>query len=468
MTIDMSFITDDFLLDSEPAKKLYHDYASRLSIIDYHNHLPPEAIANNKSYGNISELWLSDDHYKWRAMRTLGISEDYITGNATPKEKFGKYAACLPYLIRNPIYHWSHLELLRYFGISDLLNDKNANSIYDQTSELLQQKENSTKGLLKKMNVEFVCTTESPIDNLEHHKQIKDSSFEVEVSTAFRPDLFISIDSHTFLDSLSFLEKSSNLSIKSFQDLKDALLSRIIYFHENGCRISDHGLNFIPFKPASDALIQQIFNKRLKDEHLSQLEVQQYRTIILLFLSREYHRLGWVQQFHLGAYRNANAKMYKLMGKDKGWDSIGNYTNVESLMSFFDQLNKSDQLTKTILYNCNPADNSVMASLIGNFNNSTVCGRVQWGASWWFLDQIDGIKNHLNTLSSIGVLSTFVGMLTDSRSFLSFVRHEYFRRILCNLLGEDILRSRLPQDYDLIGTIVEDICYFNAKNYFNA
>lgn len=463
----MRFITDDFLLDNEPAKRLYHDHAYGLPIIDYHNHLPPEEIADDKSYENISEIWLSDDHYKWRAMRTLGISENYITGNASPREKFRKYAECLPYLIRNPLYHWSHLELLRYFGISDLLNARNANSIYEQTSELLQQKENTTKELLKKMNVEFLCTTESPTNNLEHHKRIKNSSFEIEVSTAFRPDSFVSIDSNTFLDSLSSIEKCSNISIESFQDLKDALLSRINYFHENGCRISDHGLNFIPFKPASDALIQQIFSKRLKGSHLSQLEVLQYKTIILLFLSREYHRLSWVQQFHLGAYRNANTRMYKLMGKDKGWDSIGNYTDVQSLMSFFDQLNKSDQLTKTIIYNCNPADNSVMATLIGNFNNSTVRGKVQWGASWWFLDQIDGISDHLNTLSSIGILSTFIGMLTDSRSFLSFTRHEYFRRILCNLLGKDIEMSHLPQDYDLIGKIVKDICYLNAKNYFN-
>lgn len=463
----MRFITDDFLLDNQPAKKLYHDYACGLPIIDYHNHLPPGEIADDKSYENISEIWLSDDHYKWRAMRTLGISENYITGNASPREKFRKYAECLPYLIRNPLYHWSHLELLRHFGISDLLNAKNANRIYEQTSEILQQKENTTKELLKKMNVEFLCTTESPTNNLEHHKRIKNSSFKIEVSTAFRPDSFVSIDRITFLDSLSSIEKTSNISIESFQDLKNALLSRINYFHENGCRISDHGLNFIPFKPASDALIQQIFSKRLKGAHLSQLEVLQYKTIILLFLSKEYHRLGWVQQFHLGAYRNANTRMYKLMGKDKGWDSIGNYTDVQSLMSFFDQLNKSDQLAKTIIYNCNPADNSVMATLIGNFNNSTVRGKVQWGASWWFLDQIDGISDHLNTLSSIGVLSTFIGMLTDSRSFLSFTRHEYFRRILCNLLGKDIEKSRLPQDYDLIGKIVKDICYLNAKNYFN-
>ncbi len=461
------FITEDFLLESNHAKRLYHDYVKDLPIIDYHNHLPPDQMAQNKQFENISQLWLADDHYKWRAMRTLGVDEKYITGNASDNHKFKEYAACLPYLIRNPLYHWSHLELLRYFGFNDLVNKENADQVYDLTQEFLRKPEYSAIGLLSQMKVEYLCTTESPLDDLKHHMTLKNSNQVIQMDTAFRPDLFLLISHPNYLDSIKKLEEIGPFEIKTLQNLKDSLLDRMNYFHQNGCRLCDHGLEAIPFERVSEKLVEEIFKKRLKGMQLTRLEVRQFQSHLLLFLSQHYHRLGWIQQFHIGAYRNANTKMFRQLGPDTGWDSIGSFINIRSLMSFMDQLDQQNSLTKTIIYNLNPSDNAMIASFIGNFNHSSMRGKVQWGASWWYLDQIDGITQHFNTLSNIGVISTFIGMLTDSRSFLSFPRHEYFRRIICNAFGEDISKGRLPKDYQWIGKIAADISYHNVKNYFN-
>ena len=461
------FITEDFLLETDHAKRLYHDHVKDLPIIDYHNHLPPNQIAENKQFANITQLWLVDDHYKWRAMRTLGVDEKFITGHSKDEEKFKQYATALPYLIRNPLYHWSHLELLRYFGFKELLHQRNWQSIYESAKNILQEPEYSAIGLLKQMNVTYLCTTESPMDDLKQHIALAKSDVSIQIKTSFRPDIFLGIGSPEYLKLIHQLETISAIEIKTIQSLKDALLQRLDFFHQNGCRLCDHGLEEFPFEKVSEKLVEQIFKKRLKGVQLTKREIHQFQTHLLLFLSQQYHQLKWIQQFHIGAYRNANTKMFQQMGLDKGWDSIGNFLNIQSLMSFMDQLDQQNVLTKTIIYNLNPSDNAMVASLIGNFNNASVKGKVQWGASWWYLDQIDGITQHFNTLSNIGVVSTFIGMLTDSRSFLSFPRHEYFRRIICNIMGEDINKGRLPRDYPWIGKIAADISYYNAKNYFN-
>ncbi|MCY4562277.1 MAG: glucuronate isomerase [Flavobacteriaceae bacterium] len=462
-----SLITEDFLLETDHARILYHDYIKDLPLIDYHNHLSAGDISQDSSFENITQVWMSDDHYKWRAMRTLGIDEKYITGRAEDYDKFEQYARAVPYLIRNPLYHWSHLELKRYFGFDELLDGSNSRSVYDLTRQILKTPEYTCRGLLKQMKVEYLCTTEDPLDDLVHHRTLRKSDFTIGVNTAFRPDKFLCIDRIDFQDCIMELSKIVNKEIQTFQDLLEGLLNRMEYFHNNGCRLSDHGIDTIPFSRVSDNLVEQIFSKRLRGMKLTKLEIAQFQTSLLLFLSQNYHRLGWIQQFHIGAYRNTNTRMYKKMGSDKGWDSIGDFTNLKSLMSFLDQLDQNSILTKTIIYNLNPSENAIMATLVGNFNDGTIKGKIQWGASWWYLDQLDGITNHLNTLSNVGVLSCFIGMLTDSRSFLSFPRHEYFRRILCNILGNDIRKGHLPRDYKWLGKIASDISYHNVKQYFN-
>ena len=462
-----NFITNDFLLESETAKKLYHDFAVHLPIIDYHCHLSSKAIAENTQFENITKLWIDGDHYKWRALRTLGVEEKYITGSASDQEKFLEWAKAMPFTVRNPIYHWSHLELLRYFNCNELLSDKNAINIYQETTALVKTKDFRTQNLLEKMNVELICTTEDPIENLNYHQQLKKSSFKTKVSTSFRPDKAIMIESNTYNTYINSLEARTNSEIKSYKNLKDALINLVEYFHENGCRISDHGLTFIPFEITSEKTIETIFEKRRLGNNISEKEKNQYQTSLMIFLGKLYHRKGWVQQFHLGAMRNNNTRKFKLLGPDTGWDSIGNYPIAQNLSKFLDCLDQNNELTKTILYNLNPSDNAIMATLIGNFNDGSEKGKVQWGSGWWFMDQLEGMTNQLNTLSNIGLISCFVGMLTDSRSFLSFPRHEYFRRLVCNLFGEDIEKGRLPNDLSWIGKIISDICYNNAKNYFD-
>ncbi len=460
------FINSDFLLENRYARELYHEYAKPMPIIDYHCHLPPEDIANDHIFKNITEIWIHGDHYKWRAMRALGVNEKYITGDASDEEKFLKWAEIVPYTMRNPLYHWTHLELSRYFGIDELLDKKSAPEIFKEASKQLNSKSNSCQQLLKKMNVEVVCTTDDPSDTLEHHKKLAASSFKTKVGPAFRPDNAILIGNANFNAYIDKLASVVGISIDSYNDLCSALRNRIQYFSENGCTLSDHGLSFINFESFTETEIKNIFKKKREHKDLSLIECAKFESAILLFLSETYHDHWWVQQFHLGALRNNNSRMDALLGPNTGWDSIGDFQQAEKLSKFLNALDANNKLTKTILYNSNPNDNEVFAAMTGNFNDGSVKGKVQFGSGWWFLDQKDGIIDQLNALSNIGILSCFVGMLTDSRSFLSYPRHEYFRRILCNLFGEEIKKGLLPKDLKFIGKMIQDISYNNAKEYF--
>lgn len=462
-----TFITENFLLHSKEAVSLYYDYANQMPIIDYHNHLLPEDIANNRQFNNATQVWLNGDHYKWRAMRTLGIKEKYITGNASDEEKFLKWAETVRYTVRNPLFHWTHLELLRYFGIKELLTEENAKGIYNNINNQLQQESHSTRGLLHQQNVELVCTTEDPLDNLQYHKAFKNEQSTLKMSTAFRPDNAYAVeDSKVFVKYVEDLELITN-RISNYGDYIGALESRITYFHNNGCRLSDHGLSYLPYFETGTFDIDSLFNKLRDGKQLSQLEVDYFKSETLKHLCQIYHKKGWVQQFHLGALRNVNSRLIRQAGVNSGFDSIGDFSQVVTLGKFLNYLDQSNQLSKTILYNLNPADNEIFATMIGNFNDGSIRGKIQFGAAWWFLDQKDGIEKQLNALSSMGLISCFVGMLTDSRSFLSFPRHEYFRRILCNLIGNEIKKGELPNDIPFFGKIIQDICYNNAKNYFD-
>lgn len=462
-----SFIHDQFLLKNKYAQELYHNYAAHQPIIDYHNHLPPKEIAENRVFENISQVWLAGDHYKWRAMRTLGVDEKFITGTASDKEKFIAWAKSVPATVRNPLYHWTHLELKRYFGVDVLLNEKNASEIYDEINQKLQTPAFSCLGLLEQRNVEIVCTTEDPTDTLVHHQNYAKMHPKIKMSTAFRPDKAIFIENEEYNVYLDRLAASAEMEISTFQNLKDALYKRMAYFHENGCRLCDHGLNYVPFTEATESEIEKIFEKRRAGKQVSKEEQEKFQTSILLFLGETYHEFKWVQQFHLGALRNNNERMLNLLGPDTGWDSIGDFQQASALSKFLNALDKKDKLTKTILYNLNPADNEILATMIGNFNDGKIKGKMQFGSGWWFLDQKDGIVKQLNALSNMGMLSSFIGMLTDSRSFLSFPRHEYFRRILCNIFGEEMESGELPADLEMMGKIISDISYHNAKNYFD-
>lgn len=461
------FIHDNFLLENKYAEELYHNYAKNQPIIDYHNHLSPQLIAEDHIFDNITKVWINGDHYKWRAMRTLGVNEKFITGDASDKDKFLQWGKTVPYTMRNPLYHWTHLELARYFDINELLNEKSAASIYEQASAKVNSQDFSTRNLLRKVKAEFVCTTEDPIDNLEFHQQLAKSDFEVKVSTAFRPDKAILITNDGYNKYVDKLGQVAGIEINTYTDLCDALKNRIAYFDKNGSKLSDHGLEHIYFENFTENEINTIFKKKRENATLTNEEALKFQSAILLFLSETYHEFGWVQQFHLGALRNNNVRMHRNLGPDTGWDSIGDYSQAQKLSAFLNALDSKDKLTKTIIYNLNPADNEVMATMIGNFNDGSVKGKVQFGSGWWFLDQKDGMTKQLNALSNMGLISCFIGMLTDSRSFLSFPRHEYFRRILCNLLGDEIQRGELPADMEWIGKMVADISYNNAKEYFN-
>nr|WP_299339954.1 glucuronate isomerase [Allomuricauda sp.] len=461
------FMDEDFLLQSDFAKMLYHDFAKPLPIIDYHNHLPAAEISQNHQYANCTEVWLSGDHYKWRAMRTLGIDEKYITGDTSDVEKFIKWAETVPYTLRNPLYHWTHLELRRYFGISELLDEQSAKHIYESTQELLQEEEFRTKGLLKKMNVAVLATTDDPIDNLKHHSEFQNEKEDLQLLPSFRPDKAYALENpKEYISYLSLLGESVDYEIRTYIDLLHALNQRIQFFVEMGCKSADHGLQQLPFFNLGDFDSSHLFDKVLNGEQLSQKEVSYFKFETLVHLGRKYHEVGWVQQFHLGALRNTNSRMLSKLGPDTGFDSIGDFQQAMPLAHFLNLLDNTNQLTKTIIYNLNPSDNEVFASMIGNFNDGSVKGKIQFGSAWWFLDQKDGMEKQLNSLSNLGLLSCFIGMLTDSRSFLSFPRHEYFRRILCNLLGNDVENGELPADEKWLGKIVSDICHHNAKDYF--
>ena len=462
-----TFLTDDFLLQSETARVLYHDYAKDLPIIDYHNHLPPNEIAGDRQFENISKAWLYGDHYKWRAMRVQGINEHYITGGASDFEKFEKWAETVPFTMRNPLYHWTHLELSRYFDENRLLKPETAASIFDNLNEKMNTPQYSVQNLLRKMNVEVVCTTDDPLDSLEFHQKYNLQKADMKMLPAFRPDKFILIDNPNFSKFIEKLGEIVGFELRSFEDLLKALKVRADFFAANGCQLCDHGLEQLYAADFTDAQANAVFKKAISGENLTENEALLYKSAILFHLGEMYHALDWTQQFHLGALRNVNTRMLKQLGPDTGWDSIGDFKQAVALGAFLRKLDNNNRLAKTIIYNLNPADNEIFATMIGNFNDGSIAGKVQWGSGWWFLDQKDGMEKQINTLSNMGLLSRFIGMLTDSRSFLSFPRHEYFRRILCNMFGEDVKNGELPNDVAWLGKLVQDICYFNAKNYFN-
>lgn len=462
-----TFINDNFLLKTEAAKTLYHEFSKNQPIIDYHSHLIPQQIAENKKFDNITQVWLYGDHYKWRAMRANGINEKFVTGAGSDKEKFMAWAQTVPNAVRNPLYHWTHLELLRYFGIDDLLNPDSADAIYNKTAELLQQDDFRVWGLLKKMNVETVCTTDDPIDSLEYHVKIKNSACPFKVLPTWRPDkASLAQDPVAYNAYIDKLSAAANVDINSFDKLFEALDIRIQHFHNVGCRLADFGLDYLYAEDYTDAGIEAIFQKVRSGKQLTAIELLKFQSACLYRFAIQVNNLGWVQQFHAGPVRNNNTRLLTTLGPDTGFDSIGDFAQAQSANKFLNKLDSTNQLAKTILYNINPADNEVFATLIANFQDGSVAGKMQWGSAWWFLDQKDGIEKQLNCLSNHGLLSQMVGMLTDSRSFLSYTRHEYFRRVLCNMFGQDITNGELPNDMDLIGNIVRNISYGNAKKYF--
>ncbi|HEV7783480.1 MAG TPA: glucuronate isomerase [Chitinophagaceae bacterium] len=462
-----TFLTEDFLLQNEFARRLYHDYAKDLPVIDYHNHLSPREIAENKKFENLTAIWLKGDHYKWRAMRAFGIPERFITGDAKDEDKFRQWAKVVPGTLMNPLFHWTQMELLKPFGINEYLNEDSARAIYAGCSGLLQQDKFSTRSLLQKFNVEMLGTTDDPCDDLQWHRQIREEVVGLKVLPSFRPDKALNIkDRDSFMDFLDRLETCSGIEVNNMTDLLEALQQRVNFFHANGCRVADHGLSQMPagFKLGTEAVYE--FARFLKDPAARFSQPGAFAGFIVLELCKMYHAKDWVQQFHLGALRNNNRRMLLVAGPDTGYDSIGDYTQGETLSAFLNELDTTDQLAKTILYNLNPADNELFAAMTGNFNGGGIKGKIQYGAAWWFLDQKDGIEKQLNTLANMSLLSTFIGMTTDSRSFLSYSRHEYFRRILCDLLGKEVQKGQLPDDIDWIGKMVQDVCYKNAKEYF--
>ncbi|MBO5091386.1 MAG: glucuronate isomerase [Clostridia bacterium] len=452
-----TIINDNFILEGEVARKLYK-IARDLPIIDYHCHLDPKLIAIDYQFDNLGELFLGGDHYKWRMMRSFGIDEEYITGNASYKDKFRAFAKALSFAIGNPLYHWTHLELKAYFGIDESLTEDNADEIYEKCTAMLKTKEFSCRNLIKNSNVEVVCTTDDPIDTLCYHDQIKESGYSVKVLPAFRPDKAVNIHKETFLP---YIEK---IGVKSYAELKSWLLSRIDFFHEKGCRLSDHGLDFIPYATGNAGAI---FDKAIKGEALTNEEISAYMTDLLVFFAREYNKRSWCMQIHVGAIRNNNTRMYKKLGPDTGYDSITETNLAENLARLMDALEMTNELPRTILYSLNPKDNYVLGTLMGCFQGSGIGSKIQLGSGWWFNDQKDGMEEQLKALGNLGVLGCFVGMLTDSRSFVSYTRHDYFRRILCNLIGSWVEKGLYPNDEKMLEKIIRGISYENAKNYFN-
>ena len=461
------FLDKDFLLETDTAKALYHEVASEMPIIDYHGHLMPEQIASDKKFDNLTQIWLAGDHYKWRAMRANGVPERYCTGDATDEEKFMKWAETVPDTIRNPLYHWTHLELQRYFGINELLNPESAKRIYQQANEMLATDDFSVKSLIRKMNVEIICTTDDPVDSLEHHQKLKDDGFETKVLPAWRPDKTMAVENpKTYNAYLEKLELASDRYITTYMDLLTSIQDRHEFFHQMGCRISDHGLEGFIAEEFDHLEVEKIFLKVRKGRKLNELEIGQFKSAMLFELAVMDNDKGWTQQFHVGAIRNNNTRRFHDLGPDTGFDSIGDFSMARSMSRFLDKLDSLDQLAKTIVYNLNPVDNALIATMVNNYNDGTTQGKMQFGSGWWFMDQKYGMIDQMNTLSSLGLLSRFVGMLTDSRSFLSYPRHEYFRRILCNLVGTDVEKGEIPNDRVLLDGLISNVSYLNAKNYF--
>ncbi|XPF93355.1 glucuronate isomerase [Colwellia sp. RE-S-Sl-9] len=461
------FINNNFLLQTDVAFTLYHEYAADMPIIDYHSHLSPQEVAENKQWDNLSQVWLNGDHYKWRQMRTNGINERYCTGDASDKEKFEQYASIMPYVLKNPLYHWSHLELARYFDIDDcVLNSETAENIWQRSQETFKQGL-SARQLLVKSKVKLICTTDDPIDSLEHHKALADENFVVKMLPTWRPDKAMAVENPTsYNEYINKLATVADHQISTYQDLVAALRIRHQYFHDHGCRLSDHGLSTCYFATVTEREIERIFKKVRSGDALLSFEIEKIKTALLLEFGRMDAEKNWTKQLHLGAMRNNNSRMLKAVGADTGFDSIGDYSQGEKLSAYLDALDAEQLLPKTIIYNLNPSDNELIATMIGNFQDGSSAGKLQFGSGWWFLDQKDGIERQIEALSQLGSLGRFVGMLTDSRSFLSFTRHEYFRRVLCNILGNDIKNGLIPNDLALIGKMVQDICYNNAAEYF--
>ena len=458
----------NFLLKTRRAETLYHDYAEALPIIDYHCHLSPKDIAENRQFQNLAHVWLYGDHYKCRAMRASGVDERFITGDAGDREKFQRWAETVPKTLRNPLYHWTHLELKRPFGIVDrLLDAATAGSIWDECNRKLATPQFSTQGILKQMNVEVVCTTDDPVDTLEYHEQYSSSGGGTKMFPAFRPDKALAVeDSKAFAGYVKSLSRSANIDITSYDRFLDALRSRFDYFSNHGCRLSDHALNTMYAEDYTDAQVKTIFKKLLRKKTLSPAEVAVFKSAMLYELGVLNWEYRWVQQYHIGALRNNNTRMMRTLGPDTGFDSIGDEPIARPMAKFFDRLDKENKLAKTILYNLNPRDNEMYAAMIGSFQDGSVAGKMQYGAAWWFLDQKDGMTRQIEALSNMGLLGQFVGMITDSRSFLSYPRHEYFRRLICGILGAEMEQGVLPDDTGLVGALVKDICYNNAKRYF--
>lgn len=463
------FLTEDFLLDTEFSRRLYHDYAKDQPIFDYHCHLPPEHIAKNTRFKNLYDIWLKGDHYKWRAMRTNGVAERFCTGDASDWEKFSAWAETVPHTIGNPLYHWTHLELRRPFGITDrLLSPSTAEDIWQRCNSLLEQESFSARGIMQQMNVKMAGTTDDPIDSLEHHRAIAlDASFSIKVLPSWRPDKAFNIEAQGFNDYLNSLGQAADTQITHFSSLCDALKKRMDHFAAHGCKVSDHALDVVVYGEADESTLDAILSRRLKGTLPTKEEIAQFRTAVLLFLASEYQRREWVQQYHIGALRNNNTRMFQTLGPDVGFDSINDQPVAEPLSRLLDAQAKNNSLPKTILYCLNPGDNETIGTMVGNFQGEGTPGKMQFGSGWWFNDQKDGMQRQMTQLANLGLLSRFVGMLTDSRSFLSYTRHEYFRRILCQMIGRWVQEGEAPADIELLGNMVKNICFDNAEQYFS-
>lgn len=462
-----NFMDADFLLETETAKTLYHEFAEKTPILDYHCHINPREIAEDRKFDNITQVWLGGDHYKWRFMRSSGVDEKYITGDASDKEKFFKWAECVGKAIGNPLFHWSHLELQRYFGYNGVLSAKTAEEVWELCNKKLQEDSMSVRNLIRQSNVTLICTTDDPVDSLEWHKKIaEDETFEVKVLPAWRPDKAMNIEKPEYLDYLATLASVSGVEIKTFADLKAALVNRMEFFNAQGCNVSDHALEYVMYAPASDEEIEAIFAKRMAGGTVTREEELQFKTAFMLFVGREYNRLDWAMQLHYGCKRDNNELRYKQLGPDTGYDCINNYAPSAQMADFLNALIKTDELPRTVIYSLNPNDNAAIGTILGCFQDSTAVAKIQQGSAWWFNDHKTGMQDQMISLANLGNLSGFVGMLTDSRSFLSYTRHEYFRRILCNLVGNWVENGEYPADMELLEEIIKNISYYNAKRYF--
>ena len=463
----MPFIHEDFLLGNAVAKRLYHEFAAAEPILDYHCHLPPQDIAENRRFANLFEIWLEGDHYKWRAMRANGVDERYATGDASPYDKFLAWARTVPHTLRNPLYHWTHLELKRYFGIEELLDESNARRVWDTANEQLAGEGLRAHGILKRFQVKALCTTDDPTDDLSCHKAIAASALETKVFPAFRPDKALNVHlPEVFNPWVEKLAAAANVDISGFASFIDALAKRHDYFHQMGGRLSDHGVNHAFSAFCSEQTAAGIFDRARAGTAATPEEQEQFASFLMLLFGRLDAEKGWTKQLHLGARRNNNTRAFRQMGPDTGWDSIGDWPQIDALAGYLDRLEAEGALPKIILYNLNPADNYAVACLIGNFQDGKTAGKIQFGSGWWFLDQKEAMEWQMNALSNVGLLSRFIGMLTDSRSFMSYPRHEYFRRVLCNLIGRDIENGEMPDRDDLAGPMIRNICYQNASQYF--